>query len=81
MWAAWPLCYFLQLFKLSMVEKTLRIKFREVLSQAAVSGVLPGGCTCIQQCGCAPSGEHSSELGVGEELLLFSFSYGEAEAG
>lgn len=37
-----PLCYFLQLFTLSMVEKSLRTKFREVLSQAAVPGVLPG---------------------------------------
>lgn len=63
LWVAWPLHSFLQLFTLTVVEKTLRTRFREVLSQAAVSGLLPGGCTCIQQHGCTAPREHSSDLG------------------
>lgn len=77
LWGAWPLCYFLELLALAVAEKTLRTKFREVLSPAAVAGVLRGDAL-------APSDHRQGELlglGVGKKRLLFWCSYGETEAG
>lgn len=60
-------------------ENTLRTKFREMLSLAAVSGMLPGGCTCIHRCGHHPLGSTPRAWG-GWGITVVSFSYGEAEA-
>ena len=63
-----------------MAEKTLRTKFREILSPAAVWRA-PRGMHVHPATWPRTPQEVLLGLGVGEELLLFSLSYGEAEAG
>lgn len=63
LWGARPQCSFLQLLTFSIAENTLRIKFREMLSLAAVSGSR-GGCTCIQRRGHHPPGSTPRSWGV-----------------
>lgn len=80
-WGARPLCYFLQLLALNMAEKTLRTKFREMHSPAAVSGVLPGGCTCIQQRGRAPPRVRYSDSGWVRSYCCSRFHGGKLKQG